>query len=138
MPTSFRIDIARAIVFAETRGETSSHDILQNLASLLDHPSYSPGMRLLLDMRDVVPSLLRSDVLTIARFVREHAEKIGTLKMAVVVPRDASFGMAQEQKVEVEDSPIDMEVFRGLGEAREWLGLLRDEAPKLDSDAAAG
>ena len=138
MATSFRIDGERGIVFAQTRGETSFRELMHSFASLLDHPSYRPGMRLLLDMRDVVPSLVRSDVLRIAAFVNEHAERIGTLKMAVVVPRDASFGMAQEQKVELEDSPIDLEVFRGEAEARDWLGLLPDDSGAPHSDAVAG
>jgi hypothetical protein len=123
MPTSFHVDAGSKVVFAVTRGETSSEEITGSLASLIDHPGYSPGMRVLLDMSDVVPSLHRPDIMEIARFVEENKGRIGDLKMAVVAPKDASFGMAQEQKVELEGSRIDMEVFRSVSEAREWLEL---------------
>lgn len=138
--TNFRVDAARAVVFAETRGMTSFRELMDSFACLLDHPSYRSGMRLLLDMSDVTPSLVRPDIIRIAAFVNEHAAKIGALKMAVVVPKDASFGMAQEQKVELEGSPIELEVFRAVGEARQWLGLPPDDpedgraAPPIGED----
>jgi hypothetical protein len=116
------------VVYAETRGQTSSMDIISSLASLLDHPSYSSGMRVLLDMRGVAPSLHRPDILTIATYVRDHAARIGALEMAVVVPLDSSFGMAQEQKAALEGSSVHLEVFRDISDAREWLGLLREDA----------
>jgi len=123
MTTGFRLDPKRGIVYAETSGRTSSHDILDAVVSVLDHPSYRSGMRVLLDMRKVIPSLRRSDVLEIAGFVKAHGEKIGSIQLAVVVAQVASFGMAQEQKVALDGSPVVMEVFRDITEAREWLGL---------------
>ena len=138
MSTSFRIDIERRVVYARTLGETSSEDIVEALAAMQAHPDYRPGMRLLLDMREVKPSLFRSDVVRIAEFVRGHREAIGALKMAVVVPKDTSFGMAQEQKAELYGSLVNMEAFRGLPEALEWLGLSTEEGLLPDVDAVAG
>lgn len=126
MPTIFRMDRTHRLVHAVTRGPTSSTDIVTSLASLLDHPSYSPGLRVLLDMREVVPSLRRPDVLNIARYVKERGEKLRDLKLAVVVATESSFGMAQEQRVALAGSPMEMEVFREMGAAREWLGIPGD------------
>ena len=138
MSTDFQVDGKQGVILARTSGETSSDELLENLAALLAHPEYGPAMRLLLDMRRVTPSLLRGDVLRIAGFIRDHRGEIGALRVAVVVPGEASFGMAQEQKVELDESPVDMEVFRSMREAREWLGLPRDGVPTTDADAVAG
>lgn len=137
MSTSFRIDRERGVVYARTVDETSSSDILRNLRALVHHPDYSEGMRLLFDMRDVRPSLVRSDVVRIGQFVRDHRDDIGSLKLAVVVPKDPSFGMAQEQKVELYGTFIDMEVFRDVAEARRWLGLPEEDQPPVDPDVVA-
>ncbi len=128
MTTGFRIDAARGVVYAETGGRTSSDDIVDALVSLLDHPRYRSGMRVLLDMSKVIPSLHRPDVLEIAGFVKTHAERIGSLQLAVVVPQDSSFGMAQEQKAALHGTAVQMEVFRGIDEAREWLKLESDDS----------
>ena len=137
MPTGFRIDVEHGIVFAKTCGETSSEELLQSLSELLEHPDYVPNMRLLLDMQEVLPSLSRSDVLKIGDFVRRRGADIGALRLAVVVPKDASFGMAQEQKVELDGSTVEMEVFRGESDARGWLGL-SPEGEAADSEVPVG
>ncbi len=138
LPTSFRIDVKREIVFVETSGMTSSVDLLRSFAALLDHPAHGPDMRLLLDMRKVVPLLPQPDVAMIGGFVREHAEMIGRLKIGVVVSTDDVFSIAERQKAEFEGSGCTMEVFREMCEVREWLGLSGDDVPQQDRDAVAG
>ncbi len=138
MPTSFWIDVERKIAFVETSGVTSSHDLLCSLAALLDHPGHRPDMRLLLDMREVVPLVPQPDVAMIGGFIREHADMIGRLKIAVVVSTDGNFRIAERQKAELEGSECNMEVFRAMCEVREWLGLSGDDVPQLDQDAVAG
>jgi len=136
MPTIFRMDRERGFVRAVTRGATSSDDMITNIASLVDHPSFTPGLRVLLDMREVVPSLHRPDVLDIATYVKSQGEKLRDLRLAVVVTRDSSFGMAHEQKAALAGSLMEMEVFRDVGAALEWLGVSEDgDTERTDADA---
>ncbi len=139
MPTSFRIDREHGVAYAETRGETSSGELLESLAALLSHPDYSPGMSLLVDMHEVMPSLLQGDILRIAEFIQSHRDELRAMKMAVVVPKASSLGVAQELEAQIAESTVDAGVFCGVPEAREWLGLASDGAPSMDdADAVAG
>ena len=139
MPTSFHIDSEHGVAYARTSGVTSSGELLESLASLLTHADYSRGMKLLLGMQEVTPSLLRRDVQEIAQYIRSHRDEIGTLKMAVVVPRASSFGMARELEAGLDGSCVEMGVFWGETEAREWLGLASEAAVSSDDrDADAG
>jgi hypothetical protein len=139
MPTSFHIDSEHGVAYARTLGKTSSGELLESFVALLRHPDYSPGMRLLLDMREVTPSLFQRDILRIGQHIRSHWDEIGTLKMAVVVPKASSFGMARELEAGVDGSSVEMGVFRGVREAREWLGLAGEGVPSTDGgDAVAG
>ena len=74
-------------------------------------------------MREVVPSLHRSDVLRIAEYVKAHKEKLIGVKVALVATTASTFGMAQEQKAALSGSPVEMEVFWEMDAASEWLGL---------------
>ncbi len=132
MPTSFRIDAAHGVVYAETRGPTSSVDLISSIASVIGHPGYVPGLRVLLDMREVVPSLHRADILQIAQYVKGRGEALKGLRVAVVAEADSTYGMAQEQKVAFSGCGVEMEVFRKVSAAREWLGLPAEDGPTAD------
>lgn len=90
---------------------------------MLQHPDFRAGMKALTDMREVTPTALRRDVLRVVRFVREHQEEIGDLRIAVVVPANAEYGLMREPSTELTASPLDIEVFRDIGETRRWLDL---------------
>jgi hypothetical protein len=132
MPTSFRIDREHGVAYAETLGETSSGELLESLVALLSHPDYSPGMRLLLDMQEVMPSLLQGDILRIAEYIKSHRDELRAMKMAIVVPKASSLSVAQELEAQIAESTVDAGVFCGMPEAREWLGLASDGAPSRD------
>ena len=138
MPTRFRIDTEKNVVYRTIFGETSAEELLDSYSAVLEHPDYRPGMKSLTDMREVTPSTYRRDVLVLAQFVLEHRKEIGPLKVAVVVSREASFGMTRELTVELDESPVEMSVFRGIDAARAWLGLSEEGASTDDADAVAG
>ncbi len=122
MPTNFHIDREHGVAYARTLGSTTSGELLESFVALLKHPDYSSGMKLLLDMREVVPSLFQRDILRIGQHFRSHRDEIGALKMAVVVPKTSSFGMARELEAGVDGSSVEMGVFRGVGESHSCIG----------------
>jgi hypothetical protein len=123
MPTSFRIDKDAGVVYRTITGEMTTEQLIEIYTSMLDHPDFRPGMSALTDMRGTRASAYRHDVLRIAEFVREHHEKIGHLRIAVVVSSSASYGMMRELEAELEESPIEIGLFRDLPAADEWLGI---------------
>lgn len=123
MPTSFRIDKDAGVVYRTITGETSTDDLIESYTSMLEHPDFRPGMTALTDMRENRSSAYRRDVLRIADFARAHHDKIGHLRIAVVVSSSASYGTMRELKAELEESPIEIGLFRDLSAAEEWLGI---------------
>ncbi len=78
-------------------------------------------MKTLTDMREVVHSATPEDVKRIAGFVLEQMSTIGSLKAAVVVSTDVSFGMTQILRALVDRGSTDIRVFRDMEEAISWL-----------------
>ncbi len=123
MPTSFRIDKNAGIVYRTITGEMTTEELIESYTSMLEHPDFRPGMSALTDMREKRASAYRRDVLLIAEFVRAHHDRIGHLRLAVVVSSSASYGMMRELKAELEESPVEIGIFRDLPAAEEWLGI---------------
>ena len=122
MPTTYVIDKEAGILHRTVSGVVTTDELLESFDEALRDPDYRPGMHMLADMREVTTSAHHGDVAKVARYVREHLEEIGPLKAAVVAPTDASFGLIRMLQANLEEDPIELGVFRTIGEAEEWLG----------------
>lgn len=121
MPISVRIDIKQGVVFRVIKGSVTVDEIIESFSSVLKDDNYRPGMKTLTDMREVVHSATPEDVKRIAGFILEQMSTIGSLKAAVVVSTDVSFGMTQILRALVDRGSTDIRVFRDMEEAMSWL-----------------
>ena len=124
MPTSYRIDKDAGVVYRTMSGVVTTDELLESYVTMLGHPDFRSGMKALTDMRELKPTAFRADVIRVAEFVRKHQDKIGDLRMAIVVSTDASYGMVRELEAELEGAPVELSLFRDIGEAEEWLGVV--------------
>lgn len=121
MPISYRIDSDASIVRIELSGTLQSKEIQQTVAALLSDPAFRPGTSILsnhVGLRDIATMEI---VQSIIPLLEQVGERVGRCKCAVVVPRDASYGMARMVEVYAEKTPVAVRAFRTRDEAEAWL-----------------
>ena len=130
MPISYQIDRRNSIVRVRPTGSIEFDEIATTVEQLLRDPSLQPGMNVLSDhseLRSVASTqLVRSSVPLLQRL----AERLGSFKCAVVVPRDASYGMARMAEAYARSTAVEIRAFRVRDEAESWL---TQESPAAES-----
>ena len=120
MPTSYRIDAERRVIFSSATGVVVDADLRSHQRSLLNDPDFDKGFDQLWDFGAVT----RVEVSTAA--VQELAKARsyeGGVKRALVAPKDAAFGMARMFQSLHDSAPETIRVLRSLPEAEAWLEL---------------
>ena len=124
MPIRYEIDPDRGVVFASGEGVISTDDWFQARLAMLDEPAFRAGLDVLLDLRRARrPSSKPSTVSEDAARFRDLADRIGGIRIAVVVSSDSMYGLAREWSGWMSRGHADVFVSRDLEEAEEWLGL---------------
>jgi hypothetical protein len=123
MPTIYVIDKEAGILYRTLTGVVTTDELLESFDEALRDPDYRPGMHMLTDMRGVTTTAHKADVARVAAYVKSHVEEIGPLKVAVVAPTDASFGLIRMLQAHLGDVSIELSVFREMREAEDWLGV---------------
>jgi len=115
-----QIDTQRRLVFTTVQGDIDLAAALDHTDRLRAHPDFDPAMNQLFDMRAVGQiSLTADDLRTIAA-----ANVLGPgVRRAVVAPTDLSFGVARQLEFFLTPAGHEVQVFRDIDEARQWLGL---------------
>jgi hypothetical protein len=119
MPVDFRIDVAAAMVFSEAHGRLEGDDLIEFQTRLRAHPDFRDHYRHLLDLRTVD----KIDVPMAA--LRRLAEKLAFRKgtpQAYVVSSELAFAVARVFRALAPRYSDDLEIFRDIDRAREWLG----------------
>ena len=109
-------------------GETTDDEFLAFYKSLFECDSFDLSMNLLVDLREADSSHRSSGALhRVAEFVREALGDVTTTpKVAVVAPRDISFGLARMYELFADSVPWDFVVFRSMETALAWLRVPED------------
>ena len=133
MPADYHIDPARSLVVSRAWGTLTDEDMIGHAKALASDPRFRRDMRHLFSFDDVRDPRLSSDaVRTVARL-----NPFGPgARRAVVVRSDAAFGVARMYELSRSPAPDDLQVFRELEAALEWLGLTADKAEVLAALAA--
>lgn len=104
------------------RGQWELTGILEALESLWTEQVRTGILRALWDFRGVsaggVPTVQLREVAN--RHLRDRPD-LPESRAAVVVSRDLEFGMARMTEAFISEGPVDMQIFRDLSEASEWL-----------------
>ncbi len=124
MPISYRIDRKRRLVLTTAIGTLTDEELVSHKRALIADPEFGPGMRELSDVRAIEGLTVTPDgVRKMAALDREHTERLGDYWLAIVAPADATFGTARMYQMLTESNLEHIGVFRGLEEARVWLGV---------------
>jgi hypothetical protein len=121
MPLTWAIDREAGIVRVTAQGQVSLEHERDSLLRILAHPDHTPGLGILLDNRERRPAATPDHVRAMAGVVSEVPDRLGRMKLAIVVSRDVSFGMARMFAILSEASTMRTSIFRDVDEAEAWL-----------------
>jgi hypothetical protein len=109
-------------------GTTTDEEFQAFYRSLFESGSIDPSMNLLVDLREADSSPRSPEVLNqFAEFVEQTFSKSSTIpKVAVVAPKDLSFGLARMYQVFANSVPWNFVVFRAMDAALAWLRVPED------------
>jgi hypothetical protein len=95
---------------------------------LIDDPEIPPGMRELMDLRNVDLVAVDARIVTeISGIESARSARVGAARIAVVAPRPVAFGLSRMYEALSADTPKKVNVFTEIDPALEWLGISREE-----------
>lgn len=134
MPISYQIDRTAALIRTRCYGHVTVHEVLGHFRDLRQESALPKRLDVFLDLHEVT-SRPTAEEIRIAS--KEPGALQGTVTFgccAIVVDRDALFGMARMWGILAEGSFVAVNVFRSTTEAEAWL-----EAQRLkESDTRNG
>lgn len=125
MPFAYQIDIARRLVISRARGTLTDQDLLSHAAALARDLRFRPDMRQLADFREVTKIEIATG--TVRQMAGLNPFRVGS-RRAFVVGTEGAYGLARMYQILRDRDPDELEVFRALEPALEWLGLSQDAA----------
>ena len=103
-------------------GPASLEQLLGYQTEYLADPRWSPGMKVLNDLRGLDSSTVTSDQgRALAASNKLRADLFGSGRTAVVVSDPATFGLLRMFQFHTDAAGFDQRVFYSLEEARRWL-----------------
>jgi hypothetical protein len=124
MPVEYRIDQEHSLVRLEVSDPLDLEQIAETVRRLLTEPGLRAGLSLLSDHSKLEFIATTALVRSMPPLLIQLGQRLGPFRCAVVVPRDASYGMARIAEVVTEASPAEVRAFRSLEEAETWLAGL--------------
>jgi hypothetical protein len=126
MPIRIRVDPAARVRHSVLEGTIGDDELVDAYAAVLGDPDFDPTLNDLVDACtvrriDVTPAGLRR----LADLVRQIDRLALPTKIAIVAPDDVAYDTARmyETLRAGQHAPAEHRVFRGMADARRWLGL---------------
>lgn len=136
MPISYQIDRTAALIRTRCYGDVTLHEVLGHFRDLRQESALPKRLDVFLDMHEVT-SRPTAEEIRIAS--KEPGALQGTVTFgccAIVVDRDALFGMARMWGILAEGSFVSVNVFRSTTEAEAWLEAQRLKESDTRNDHA--
>lgn len=124
MPITYEINKEQGVIYTTATGSLDDTDIAAFKQKLTSDPDYRPGMKELSDVRGV--DEFRVTAAGISRFAgmdEDSEDMVKEHRLAIIATEDVIFGMARMYQFQTEKSKPNVQIFRDLQQAREWLGL---------------
>lgn len=123
MPIATQIESATGLRIHKVTGSLTFTELRETLQALYASPDFRPEQNALWDLRDsVLTTFTTAQVREIVEPVRSHWGTRGAPRAALVVCRDADFGMARMYELQLDvEGTAEVRVFRDLEEARVWV-----------------
>ncbi|HWZ78121.1 MAG TPA: hypothetical protein VNX87_16370 [Candidatus Sulfotelmatobacter sp.] len=127
MPVTYIIDTTRKLIRTTCSGAVTLEDVVDHFAKLEDDPACAGHLDVMLDVREA-DSPPESNQLKIVNWhVAAIRAKVEFGMCAIVVNRDAMFGMMHMFSVFAERNFGAIRVFRGTAEAEAWLARKQEK-----------
>lgn len=125
MDNSFKIDPKRTLVEMKLAGDYSFIEFKSFFESVLIHPNFRPGFKILCDAQDMdFSKMTPADISELVKLDKEIKEKRGEGKTAFLVKGDLQFGMSRMLELQRDANREDpLRVFKNPEKARRWLGI---------------
>jgi hypothetical protein len=124
MPIEHRYDPALRTLFVDVSGEVSETELVDTARKLAGDSSIPPGRRELVDLSRIENSDVTSATLRlVAHIYAESDQQPEDSRVAIVAPGDLYYGLSRMYEAFRRSSPVEIRVFRELGEARAFLGI---------------
>ena len=134
MPCGYTIDLARSLVLSRGWDIVTDRELLAHVRALTIDPRFARDFSQLVDLRDV------TDVEVTASCIREmvRLNPFGAgARRAVVVTNDVVFGMTRMYQILSDESPDELQIFRKVDDALQWLLIADAKAELLSALARA-
>ena len=105
-------------------------EILAHVRALIADPRFARNFHQLLDLRDVTNVQFTAS--TVRELARLNPFGAGA-RRAVVVTNDVVFGMARMYQILADESPDELQIFRKMDDALQWLGIADAKAELLSA-----
>ena len=128
MPCDYTIDLARSLVLSHGWGVVTDREFLAHARALTADPRFAPNFHQLVDLRDVTNVQLTAS--GIRELVSLNPFGAGA-RRAVVVTNSVAFGMARMYQILSDDSPDELQIFRKMDNALQWLWIADAKAELL-------
>jgi hypothetical protein len=136
VPISYQIDRTAALIRTRCYGHLTLHEVLGHFRDLRQESALPKRLDVFLDLHEVT-SRPTAEEIRIAS--KEPGALQGTVTFgccAIVVDRDALFGMARMWGILAEGSFVSVNVFRSTTEAEAWLEAQRLKESDTRNDHA--
>jgi hypothetical protein len=130
MPAGYTIDLERSLVLSRGWGVLTDRELLVHVRALTADPHFARNFCQLGDLRDVTD--VQITAATIREMVRMNPFWAGA-RRALVVTNDVVYGMARMYQILRDESPDELEIFRKMDGALQWLGLADAKAKLLST-----
>ena len=115
-------DEGRGIISFTIGGEWDSSEIIEAIEALWPEQIRTGILRVLWDMTGVdARGVDTGEIREVATHHLTTRPELPESKAAIVTSRDLEFGMARRTESFLTESPVDMQIFRDIQKAYEWL-----------------
>ena len=114
---SYSIKIGPRTALATYDGESSPEEIFASYEEMSSHPSFYPGLFLIIDDQGSTFLPTKGEMLALL----DLFQKMGFLGVAVVVVQAHHYGIARQMEVFSEDVGYPFRAFRTRVEAEAWI-----------------
>jgi hypothetical protein len=138
MPITCKIEQEAGVVFFAHVGAVSDDEFLSSYRAFYEDARSDKSMNLLVDLRRTESSARGTAALQeMADLIQRQLAGIDVRpKIAVIAPKNLSFGLARMFEAFSDTAPFDFGVFRELDAALAWLGAPEDLLEGLEQDTS--
>ena len=136
MQPEIRFESDYQSIIIRLKGKASFQHVVLYLKSLLDHHCWNPGLKVLVDCREIsIRHLTTQTIYDIAELFKLNTKRIGDGQWAFMMKNKVDYGLARMWQMLTEDYvDFSNQIFLSFEEAREWLELPEELFQEPDQD----